>query len=123
MARETQKEAARKARICGEKERLWELFDMIPLDRKKLAEKLIDRASFMLVTLEGYEELIVKEGAIVKMTQGTYEIDRENPAARGYNVMIKNYQLVIKSLVELLPDKNGGSVSEELEKFLAEGKM
>jgi len=114
----SKREAAKDTRIYAEKERLAELFANLPVDRLKLADKLIDRAAFMLATLEEYESLVNRDGGIVEMRQGTYVIDREHPAAKAYNAMIKNYQLVIKQLVELLPDKEAAEITEELREFI-----
>lgn len=115
----------RDGKICSERDRLRKILEDVPSQQRELCEKLIDRAAFMLVTLLEYEEIITREGIITEMSQGSYTIQRENPAAKGYNTMIKNYQAVIKQLTDLLPDKKDAAVEEageRLKEFVRKGK-
>lgn len=116
---------ARDDKICSERDRLRKILEDVPSQQRELCERLIDRAAFMLVTLLEYEEIITREGIITEMSQGSYTIQRENPAAKGYNTMIKNYQAVIKQLTDLLPDKKDAAVEEageRLKEFVRRGK-
>lgn len=115
----------RDGKISSERDRLRKILEDVPSQQRELCERLIDRAAFMLVTLLEYEEIITREGIITEMSQGSYTIQRENPAAKGYNTMIKNYQAVIKQLTDLLPDKKDAAVEEageRLREFVRKGK-
>ena len=110
---------SRDDKIKTERDRLKKILQDVPAQQRELCERLIDRAAFMLVTLLDYEQIITEEGIIVSMPQGTYSIERENPAAKGYNTMVKNYQGVIKQLTDLLPDKKDAAVEEAGERLAA----
>lgn len=98
----------KEAEIKKERQRLKKLYKDLPDDRKKLSEKLIERAAFMSVSLAEMEETINDEGNIVTMPQGDYEIDRAHPLLSVYNAMIKNYAAVIKQLDAFLAGTGGG---------------
>ena len=52
------------------------------------------------------------------MCQGSYSINRSNPALKTYNTTIANYQKLMKQLVELLPtDKEVKPVGDGFENF------
>ncbi len=67
----------------------------------------------MLIILKECEEDILKKGVIVKMQQGKYEIDRENPSCKAYNTTIKSYQNVISQLLSLVPKDEAQKISNE----------
>ena len=113
------------SKIFAERQRLSVILGNVPRAQMDICVRLIDRAAFMLVSLEKYEEVINRDGIITEMQQGDYTIERENPAAKGYNTMIKNYQAVLKQLTELLPDKRDDALNqagERLAAFVAAGK-
>lgn len=94
--------------IKKEAARIKKLYKDLPEERKKLAEKLIERAAFMAVSLAEMEQKINAEGQIVKMPQGDYEIERAHPLLTVYNSMIKNYTAAIKQLDAFITGANGG---------------
>ena len=51
------------------------------------------------------------------MCQGSYDIDRENPALKSYNTTIKNYTSVIKQLNDMLPVEDNNPKDDGFEKF------
>jgi hypothetical protein len=112
-------------KIAAEERRLSRILKDVPKEQIQLTERLIERAAFMLVTLTDYEAQINSSGIITKMSQGSYSIDRENPALKGYNSMLKNYTAVIRQLCDLLPDKADATrdkAGERLAQFVAKGK-
>ena len=112
----------KEASIRKEQLRIKKLYKDLPEDRKKLAEKLIERAAFMAVSLAEMEQTINTEGNVVKMPQGDYEIDRAHPLLPVYNEMIKNYTAVIKQLDALLTGAGGiGKPGAELLGWLGSG--
>lgn len=88
-------------------------------DKSKLALDLLKRAEFMRTTLIALEDKVNSEGVVTEMSQGSYSIDRENPALRSYNTTIKNYTTVIKNIVDLLPaQEETKSTGNALAKFV-----
>lgn len=110
-------------RIKREKNRLKKEFKNIPKERFKTVEKLIDRAAFMLVSLEDMENIINTEGKIVEMKQGSYSIDRTHPLMKDYNVTVKNYASVIKQLIDMLPAAYVDKTGNELLGFITAPKV
>lgn len=98
------------------------VFENINDNRSKLALSLLDKAEFMEDTLNQLQDKIKENGVVTSMCQGSYNIDRANPALQAYNVTIKNYNSVVKQLVDLLPDNISKVEGEDLLKFIASGK-
>ena len=98
------------------------VFEKMNDNRSKLALSLLDKAEFMEDTLNKLQDRIKENGVVTSMCQGSYNIDRANPALQAYNVTIKNYNSVIKQLADLLPDNASKVEGEDLLKFIASGK-
>ena len=81
-------------------------FEKMDNDKSKLALSLLDEAYFCGDTLNKLKEKVEKDGVVTEMCQGSYNIDRENPALKSYNTTIKNYQALIKQITELLPNES-----------------
>lgn len=99
------KELSRDERISKEGRRLRKIYKNIDADKKGIIDGLIQRAAYMRVTLEDWEEDIIKNGCTEMFTQSvnTPPYERERPVARLYNTMNKNYQSIIKQLTDLMP--------------------
>jgi hypothetical protein len=110
------------ARIKREKRRLAGLFEKLPEDTQKSAEKLIERAAFMLISLEDMEETLKADGNVQKMPQGNYAIDRAHPLLSPYTAMAKNYAAICKQLAELLPERAKSEEGEEIARLIGEKK-
>lgn len=111
------------ARINTEIKRLKRYTKNISKNDIKIAEKLINRAAFMLVSLENMEEQIITDGIQVEMQQGEYKIKIANPLIMKYNTTIKNYLTAIKQLCEMLPDEVNYELGNELLKFAMKPKI
>lgn len=98
------------------------VFENINDNKSKLALSLLDKAEFMNSTLVKLEDKVKEDGVVTDMIQGSYVIERENPALRSYNTTVKNYTSVIKQIVDLLPESANKQAGEELLKFIASGK-
>jgi len=46
------------------------------------------------------------------MCQGSYDIERANPALNQYNSLIKNYNSTIKQIHDILPKENSNNEDE-----------
>lgn len=69
----------------------------------KIGTELVSRAIFMQETLKKLEDKIDKGEPITEMCQGTYSIDRINPALQAYNITIKNFISIMKQINDILP--------------------
>ena len=103
-ARAGEKLKTKNARKNSEIERLAQILEKVDENRKILAEKLIDRAAYMLVTMEDWERKIGSK-YITKMQQGDQVIDRAHPLLDKYIAMGKNYNATIQQLTNLLPQQ------------------
>lgn len=82
---------------------LKKVFEKINNDKKKLALPLLEKAEFLEETLNELKKKIKEDGVVTIMPQGSYAIERENPALKSYNTTIKNYTTIIKQLNDMLP--------------------
>ena len=98
------------------------VFENINDNKSKLALSLLDKAEFMNKTLLDLEKKVKEDGVVTVMLQGSYAIERENPALRSYNTTVKNYTSVVKQIVDLLPESASKQAGEDLLKFIASGK-
>ena len=98
------------------------VFESINDNKSKMALSLLDKAEFLNKTLDDLKKKIEEDGVVTIMLQGSYSIERENPALKSYNTTVKNYSSVIKQIVDLLPESTNKQVGEDLLKFIASGK-
>ena len=107
-----------KNKINKEIKRLKELFKNMDENKLKLAEKLIENAAFMSVTLDELKEYIrdngVKEGYCNGENQYGY---KESVESKNYNTMIKNYMNIIKQLNDMMPESQKVNEDDEFDKF------
>lgn len=97
------------------------LFRDIDEDRRQLVEKLYNQAAFMYATLAELQDIINRDGAVIKSTNGNgFETTMEHPAQKSYNTMIRNYTGVMSRLMDLLPE--GDAEADELLEFIGRGK-
>lgn len=81
-------------------------FENVDSDRKVLGIKLVEQAKFMQKTMKTLMDIINKQGAITKMSQGSYSIDRANPALNQYVAINKTFQSCLKQINDLLPKED-----------------
>ena len=105
------------ARQKKEQNRIKKLYKNLPKDKLEIAKKLIERAAYMLVSLEEMEAKIDEDGLVVVMPQGNYEIERAHPLLQPYNAMVKNYNATIKQLDDLLPNSEAETAGQDLMMF------
>lgn len=97
--------------------RLTELFQDLPADQMPMVTPLIQRLSFMQITLEDLEEDIKANGTF-ELTKTRPRKLRERPVVKTYNSMIKNYNGTIKQLLDRLPTQQASEAEDELLAFL-----
>ncbi len=112
---------AKNRRIKSEVKKLTAVMADVPEDVMKAADGLIKRAAFMRVSLEDYEEDLNLYGHTEMFSQSekTDPYERERPTARLYNSMIKNYNIVMTRLFDLIPSKPASNepIDPAYEKF------
>lgn len=94
-----------KDRVKQERERLEQIFLSMPANELAVAQGLIDQAARMRVQLDKLHAFLKKNGLTEMFTQSdkTEPYSRERPEARLYIALDKNYQAVIKQLLERCP--------------------
>ena len=107
-----------KARQKKEMSRLKKIYKNLPEDTLEISKKLIERAAYMLVSLEDMEARIDDDGLVIIMPQGDYEIERAHPLLQPYNTMIKNYNATVKQLNDLLPSTDAEVAGQALLSFV-----
>lgn len=81
------------------------IFKNIDQDKKTFIEKLFTEAAFMEQTLSELQEQIKTEGAVKTFTNGNgFDVTQEHPATKSYNTMIRNYNGIMKTLIEYIPE-------------------
>lgn len=92
-------------RIKKEENRLKRIYKNIGKNKKAIIDGLIQRAAYMRITLDDWENDIMENGYVEMFTQSekTEPYERERPIVRLYNTMNKNYQSIINQLSSLVP--------------------
>jgi hypothetical protein len=93
------------------------LFKDVPPDQMKIINNLIQRVSFMHVTLEDLEKDIRINGPL-ELTKTRPRKLRERPSVKMYNALIKNYNATIKQMMAWMPALKTDEADDELLKFL-----
>lgn len=88
---------------------LKQTFEKMDSDKGKLGLTLLDEVEFMKQTLDHLKENIKEYGVVTDMCQGSYSIERANPALNQYNSLIKNYNSTIKQINDILPKENSSN--------------
>jgi len=105
--------------IENEIKRLRDLLRDLPDDKLKVVTGLIEHCAITLSTLKELTAIIDKNGCVTKMPQGSYEIERVNPALTQYTQLLPKYSAVCKQLMDMLPNKSGGDTDDGFENFRA----
>ncbi len=99
------------------KSELAQLFKDAPPEQLQQANRLMERVAFMQVTLEDLEEDIKQHGTF-EWTKTRPRKQRERPAVKTYNAMLKNYNSTLKQLLDMLPGQQAEESEDELLAFL-----
>ena len=105
-------------KIRKETQRLKKLFKELPENKKKMAEKLIENATFMSITLDELKDDIKLYGVKETYVNGANQYGfKESIESKTYNTMIKNYMNIIKQLNDMLPEDKKINEDDEFEQF------
>lgn len=89
--------------ISKEIEKYNEILQDISEEKRKVAQRLIERVAFMTVTLQILEDSIKTKGPTYLYQNGSQRMMVENPAQKSYNTMINRYTTAYEKLINLLP--------------------
>ena len=81
-------------------EKLSNLINEIPEDKKIMGEKLAEEIAFMHRTLKALREDIDQKGTLDKYANGSTKMSE---SLKGYNSTLKSYNATIKQFCDLLP--------------------
>jgi len=105
-------------KIRKETNKLKKLFKELPNNKKKMAEKLIENASFMSITLDELKEDIKLYGVKETYVNGKDQFGfKESIESKTYNAMVKNYMNIMKQLNDMLPEEKKVDIDDEFERF------
>ena len=102
-----------------------DIYADIPKEMQKKAWDIIENLAMVRTTIDECEEHIEKEGVVVTMCQGTYEIDRKNPYIDVQDKAHKTYCTLLKQMDAMLPtigEQKVEKAGERLRAFIAAGK-
>ena len=104
--------------IKKETNKLKKLFKDLPNNKMKMAEKLIENASFMSITLDELKNDIKIYGVKETYVNGKDQYGfKESIESKTYNTMVKNYMNIIKQLNDMLPEEKKINEDDEFERF------
>lgn len=108
-------------KVCNDMKKLSELVELVPQDRRPIAEKLVEELTFMAKTLGELKAAIEEHGAVDLFKQGSQEFLRENPALKSYSTVIQRYSLLYKQFTDLLPKQAADTTGSEFFEFVKQG--
>lgn len=116
QTRKEMTELARKITEKSEFNRLKKILENMPPNRYTVAEGLIREAARMRVLLDQTYADIEKNGRVEMFSQSekAEPYERERPVVRQYMQANKNYQSIIKQLIDICPERAAGGKLEAL---------
>lgn len=116
-------EKQKKTIKTSEIKRLKKIFKDYPKEINDLAKQLIESCATIFVVLKETEAQILKFGSVEYYKNGANQWGKKKSASvEVHNLMIKNYALVIKQLIELLPKDRQNDALNEFTDFIKAGK-
>lgn len=107
-------------KIRAEKNRILKIYKNMQMDKDiiKVLEGLISDAAFMRVSIEELKEKLIKEGLIEKFKNGSQVFNRERPEAKAFRDYAKQYDNIMKLLIDLMPVQVKEEEQDQLTKFI-----
>jgi len=104
--------------IQAETDKIRDIFEDISDDKKRIADRLIERVAFMTITLKILEDDVKSKGPTYLFEQGSQRMMVENPSQKSYNTMINRYTAACKELFNLLPKEIAVEQDDGFEAFI-----
>ena len=99
--------------------RLKKLFENVALEKKQMAQGLMEDSAFMLIQLRELKKVIEANGWSDSYQNGNNQFGKKtSPEADSYLKLQKLYQSNIAQLLKLLPDENQNDAASELMAFI-----
>ena len=111
--------------IKVEIKRLKHIFADLPQNTASFAEKLIENAAFMAVSLSDLQMIINVKGYTEEYQNGENQSGvKKSSEVDIYNTMIKNFNTTMKQLIDMLPDSpsSGSSRNAALDYINGHGR-
>ena len=106
-------------RIEREIKRIKKLLKSVDKERLATIGSLIKNAAFMSITLDDLQDTMNQNGVISEYQNGANQWGtKKSPEIEIYNTMIKNHMVLMKQLVDLLPEKDASDKKDLLLEFL-----
>lgn len=117
---QTSKELSREERMKREYNRLHYSYSKVSPRRKRIITPLVERAAFMLVSLEDMEKDLLENGFVEMFSQSDTQepYERRRPTADLYNTLNKNYQSIIKQLNDAVVEPEENETHEAMKAFM-----
>lgn len=109
---------AKDNRIKSYYERVSVYFTEIEENKRSIVESLLQNYAFMSVALQDLQKKIMEEGMTEGYQNGEHQHGiKQSASMQAYNSMIKNYTLVIKQMIQFLPEgvRSGGKLEAFIE--------
>jgi len=116
-------EKQKKSMKTLEIKRLKNIFRDYPKEIMDLSKQLIESCATIFIVLKETEAQILKFGSVEYYKNGANQWGKKKSASvEVHNLMIKNYALIIKQLIDLLPKDRQDDALKEFNEFLSTGK-
>lgn len=113
--RKKKEDYTKEERVEKEKKRLKELFKDLEKNKLKTCQPLIERAAFIIVSLEELEQQLNEVGFTEYYQNGDKQSGWKKSAAADVHISLtKNLTTITKQLLELVPPAQKKSKLEEL---------
>lgn len=112
-------EKQRQKIFSKEKKKLLKIFEKMEEDKLKIAEGLIDTASWQLVMVTELKELIKRDGYVEEYQNGENQYGvKKSSAVDVFDKTVNTYSKVIKQLCDMLPNDTQSSPGQALMEFI-----
>ena len=113
-------EAEEKQRLIKkELNKIKKIYSNMDENIKKNVEKIAENAAWMAVSLEELRQEIDESGYVEVYTNGANQSGvKDSSYVKTYAVMIKNYNSIVKLLLDQLPDQPQAQTGDKLAQFL-----
>ena len=106
-----------------EQTRLKKIFKDYSKEVNELVKPLIEKCAFLYSEILEAEAQIQKYGSIESYKNGANQWGKKKSASvEVHNIMIKNYALIVKQLIDLLPKETSNEELDEIKDFIKRGK-
>ncbi len=107
--------------ISADKSQLDRLIDLMPDNMKFVGTKLAGEMIFIMEMLEKLKKEIESKGVVEEFKQGRQQFLRESPALKSYNTTARQYSMLCKQFIDMLPKQVQAKAGSDLLEFVRNG--